>query len=128
MRYLLLSLLLFSNIVLAAPTNPLKTTFVWIQPTESVGGDPITVTANTVYCGTTPGSYTIEYTPPIVGTTTLISNVITVDGIYYCAVTASADFGGDLLEGGYSNELGPLSVIAGEVLIDIPGVGTFGIE
>lgn len=67
---------------------PKDATIYWTAPTTNGDGTPLTDLGGfKVYCGSSPGVYTVAKDVGNVSTY-LISNDLPKDGVYYCAVTA----------------------------------------
>jgi len=89
MKLLVVMMLLLPFTVTSAPVSE----FVWTAPGSYDDGSPIQpgdIQTYTIYCGTVPGNYSaiaptgsdIPWFP--------INAVVSVDGEYFCAVTATA--------------------------------------
>jgi hypothetical protein len=89
------------SIVFAA--LPMTTKLSWTPPTTTVDGQPINadtaITDYKIYCGKSPGSYTITKNTGIVTIYNAIDIPLTT-GVWYCVVTVFNKYG----ESGYSNE------------------------
>ena len=98
--FILFLLLLPLTVVFAA--IPKDAILNWSAPTTNTDGTPVTDLAGyRVYCGTVTGIYP---TVMDVGNITSykVSDILTADKTYYCAITAY-DFNGN--ESAYSNEV-----------------------
>lgn len=87
-----------------------STLFTWTPPTTNQDGSPLGDLAGyKIYCGTVSGNYSI--TKDINNPTTPeypINQVVSVDGVYYCAMTA---YDTSKNESNFSNEISvPLAV------------------
>ena len=77
--------------------------FVWEKmPATDMNGNATSLTGFTVYCGNGTRAYTVEtFLPDPLATEIPVSDVVTADGDYYCALTASNSAG----ESAYSEEV-----------------------